>query len=61
MGISFKKYLVQKRMEKAKMLMKDPTIKIYEIANQTGYDNAQNFSRAFKSHYGYSPKEYRTR
>jgi two-component system, response regulator YesN len=58
-GISFKKYLIQTRMENAQNLLKDPTNKIYEIATRVGYDNAQNFSRAFKAHFGYSPKEYR--
>lgn len=61
MGISFKKYLVNMRMDHAKVLLNDPTIKIYEIAMKTGYDNAQNFSRAFKTHFGFSPKEYRNR
>lgn len=60
LGISFKKYLINERMEKAKILLKNPTNKVYEVAQQIGYDNAQNFSRAFKNHYGYSPKEYRT-
>lgn len=59
MSISFKKYLIQARMEKAKKLMHNPTNRIYEIALQVGYENAQNFSRAFKGHFGYSPKEYR--
>jgi two-component system, response regulator YesN len=58
-GISFKKYLIQTRMDLAQNLLKDPTLKIYEIATRVGYDNAQNFSRAFKAHFGYSPKEYR--
>lgn len=58
-GISFRKYLTIKRMEKAKVLLRNPTNKVYEIAKQTGYDNAQNFSRAFKSHFGYSPADYR--
>ncbi len=48
-------------MEKAKEMLQDPTVKIYEVASKTGYDNAQNFSRAFKGHFGYSPKDYRTK
>jgi len=61
MAISYKKYLIQARMEKAKKLMQNPSNRIYEIALQVGYENAQNFSRAFKAHYGYSPKDYRTK
>jgi len=61
MSISFKKYLVKVRMEKAIKLLNDPTMKIYEVSNSVGYDNANNFSRAFKSHYGFSPKNYRNK
>lgn len=61
LNISYKKYLIQIRMEKAKQLMQNPSNRIYEIALQVGYENAQNFSRAFKAHFGYSPKDYRSK
>ena len=61
-GISFSQYLLKIRMEKAKeMLTSDPELKIGDIAKAVGYsgDNVQNFTRAFKKHFGKSPKYYK--
>lgn len=61
-GISFSQYLLKIRMEKAKeLLLSDPELKISDIATLVGYsgDNVQNFTRAFKNHFGKSPKNYK--
>ena len=58
-GVTFSEYLLNVRMEKAKELLKDPKIKIYEIGNLVGYEDAVSFGRAFKKKWGISPKEYR--
>ena len=58
-GLSFSEYLLQKRMERSLILLNDPRNKIYEISDAIGYDNPKNFSRAFRSYYKMSPKEYR--
>lgn len=58
-GLNFSDYLMKIRMEKAKELLGDITYKQYEIAYRVGYDNPKNFSRAFKTYYGISPKEFR--
>ena len=39
--------------------MKDPTIKLYEVAELIGYSNQYYFSKAFKRGMGMSPQEYR--
>lgn len=59
MGISFTKYLMNYRMEKAVELMEDPTLKIYEIAEQVGYNDVQYFTKIFKSVKGVAPTQYR--
>jgi two-component response regulator len=59
-GFNFSDYIVQKRMEKSKELLKDMTLKIYEIAEMTGYADASNFIKVFKKHCGMSPNEYRS-
>mgnify|MGYP004632891841 CR=1 FL=1 len=46
-------------MERSLILLNDPRNKIYEISDAIGYDNPKNFSRAFRSYYKMSPKEYR--
>ncbi len=62
MGISFSQYLLKTRMEKAReLLINNPELKISDIATRVGYngDNVQNFTRAFKNHFGKSPKNYK--
>ena len=56
-SLSFSEYLLQKRMERACVLLEDARNKIYEISDAIGYDNPKNFSRAFRSYYHLSPKE----
>ncbi|MEF7565239.1 response regulator [Bacillus infantis] len=52
-------YLTNIRMEKAKELLSSPSLKIYEIAYQVGYQNEKYFSKVFKKLTGYTPNEYR--
>lgn len=56
---SFQEYLIYRRMTYAENLLHDPFLSIQEIADMTGYDNAFNFSRAFKNYFGISPSHYR--
>lgn len=59
MNESFSEYVLRRRMEKAKGLLKDVGLKIYEVAHITGYVKLSHFSKQFKDHTGVSPKEYR--
>ncbi len=52
-------YLMDVRMRTAKLLLLDHNLKIYELANQIGYENSEHFSKLFKEYYGVTPKEYR--
>lgn len=58
-GMSFIDYLTYIRIQNAIELMKDPTIKIYEIATLVGYNTQHYFSNVFKKHMGVSPNYYR--
>ena len=58
-GMTFTEYLTMLRMEEAKKLLKDPVNKICEVSAKVGYEDAHNFSRAFKNYFGISPKKYR--
>lgn len=60
LGCTFTDYLLQVRMERAKELMKNPNMKIYEAAMMAGYENIPYFSTAFKKYTGMSPSEYRS-
>ena len=58
-GESFVEYLTRIRMEKAMGLLKDPNIKIQDIAEKTGFSNQRYFSVCFKKHFGKTPTEFR--
>jgi len=58
-GMSYSVLAQQARFECAVDLPKDPTLKLLDIAQATGYEDASNFSRAFRRIAGVSPREYR--
>ena len=59
LNTSFVKMLTNLRMEKAKELLLNPSLKIIDIAEQLGYNDAYYFSHCFKRNVGIPPKEYR--
>jgi two-component system response regulator YesN len=58
-GENFSDYLIDYRIKKAKALLKDVSIKIYEVADRVGYSDPHYFSKFFKANTGITPKEYR--
>lgn len=58
-GKSFTDYVIQLRMEKARRLLQDPKLKVYEVADMVGYRHLTYFSRQFRKEYGLSPGDYR--
>lgn len=59
-GFNFSDYITQKRMEKSKALLHDMSLKVYEIAEMTGYADVSNFIKVFRKKCGMSPNEYRS-
>ncbi|MAN27338.1 MULTISPECIES: helix-turn-helix domain-containing protein [Mesonia] len=51
------KWLLDQRLEKAKILMEQRDVKASEVYLEIGYNNLSNFSTAFKNKFGISPKE----
>lgn len=58
-GSNFSTMLLEIRMEKARELLRETNLKIYEIAIQTGYGDVKYFNRVFKRENGVTPVEYR--
>ncbi len=58
-GITFMDYLTRVRLGHARELLAGSALKIYEVAERTGYSNQHYFSNAFKKATGMSPLEYR--
>lgn len=58
---TFIEYVTNKRMEKAKKLLKTTTVSTGSIAAQVGYKDPRYFSFVFKKTQGLSPREYRAK
>lgn len=48
-------HILHLRMEKAKSLLKDRQMTVWEVAQFVGYNNTGSFSYEFKKRFGYSP------
>jgi two-component system response regulator YesN len=58
-GQTFKEYLTEIRIRKAKELLRSTTLRSSEISYQIGYSDPHYFSYVFRKQTGLSPKEYR--
>lgn len=58
---TFKNYLIQTRIDKAKELLEDTDMKIYEVAESVGYNDTRYFSELFQRICGKTPSQYRSR
>lgn len=52
-------YINERRINKAKELLKDYRYKIYEVAEKVGFSNQAHFAIVFSKYTGVSPKQYR--
>ncbi|MFE5323128.1 response regulator [Paenibacillus sp. NPDC056579] len=52
-------YVTRFKMEKAKEMLADDRYKLYEIAEQLGYQHTAYFSSLFKKYMGFTPKDFR--
>lgn len=60
-GTTLNKYIVSKRIDKAKLLLQDPTYSesITDISAMVGFNNYTHFYRTFKAQTGLNPAEYK--
>lgn len=58
-NVNISDYIVKIRMNKAKSLLKNSQLKIYDIANMIGYQDDKYFRKVFKKVEGITPNEYR--
>lgn len=58
-GKNFIDYVTNIRINRAKQLMSDFSLKTYEISEKVGYRSSKHFSKVFKTVTGITPKEYR--
>lgn len=60
-GVSPQQFLLRLRIDRANELLRDTELTIGEIALSVGYPDLYAFSRAYKTHTGQSPSDYRYR
>ncbi len=60
-GVPPHRYLLTRRIERAKALLRDTDAPVIEIAGQTGWNSLGTFGRVFRDVTGESPSELRAR
>jgi AraC-like DNA-binding protein len=58
-GVNFVEYIARTRFEKARDLLRNPNLRVSEIAFAVGFQSLSQFNRVFKRFSGKSPTEYR--
>lgn len=57
-SMGFSEYIAQAKINRAKALLLEQDLKIYEAADQLGFESAFYFSKVFKKVTGLSPREF---
>lgn len=60
MGVGFANYIQELRVEYAKKLLEESSLKIRTVAEKAGFHDYHYFSKVFKKKNGISPAEYRS-
>lgn len=58
-GENFLTFVTRTKMERAKMLLKNDNMKVYEVCDYLGYNDTTYFSRIFKKYSKMTPYEYK--
>ncbi len=57
-GITPYQYLMNKRLEQAKVLLSSPQSNIASVGLELGFNDQSHFTRAFKNQFGMTPRQY---
>ncbi len=58
-GLSFKNYLIEKRLFESAKLLRETSLKIEKISQKCGFSNFSLFFREFKKKFNLTPSQYR--
>lgn len=59
MGVNIKEYIRSQRLQRAKLLLKDPAKTVRDVSDQLHFCSQSYFSESFKSEFGMSPSQWR--
>lgn len=57
-GMNFTDYMAEVKVDRAKVLLRDSKMKIYDVAATVGYSNSEYFAKTFRKKTGYAPVVY---
>lgn len=57
--VNYHDYVTQVRMKAAADLLRHSSLRLYEVSERVGYEQASHFSSVFKRYYAQSPRDYR--
>ena len=57
-NVGFSEYITQMKVSKAKSMLLDQDLRVYEVADRLGFESAFYFSKVFKKVAGVSPREF---
>lgn len=57
-GMNFTDFVAEVKVDRAKILLRDSGVKIYDVAATVGYTNVEYFTKTFKRKTGMAPVEY---
>jgi len=60
-GETFSQYVIRCKMERAKVLLSDHSLRVYDVAVNVGYSDQRHFSKVFHNKIGMTPSEYRNK
>ncbi|UNC93090.1 AraC family transcriptional regulator [Candidatus Contubernalis alkaliaceticus] len=60
-GLPVHAYVIDKRLEMARLLLEDKKMRVTEAALMVGYSDASHFAEKFRKKYGINPSEYMKR
>jgi AraC-like DNA-binding protein len=58
-SMTFTEILTRYRIEKAKKLLKEPTCRVCEVAQNVGFADSRHFSQVFRKEVGMTPSAFR--
>ncbi len=56
---SFRRYLREVRMKRAGDLLREGSLRVWEVAEAVGYSQPAQFAKAFSRHHGHAPSAVR--
>ena len=60
-GTTFREVVDEVRCDRASALLRDPDVRVADVAYAVGYDEVTSFTKAFRRWTGESPTDFRAR